>query len=63
MPGAGPWLLPNALKRTDVPLQMLELEAVIVEVGVTGFVIVKVIVLLVTEPLAQLALLVKVQVI
>ena len=56
-------MLPNALKSTEVPLQMLVLEAVIDDVGVTGFVIVKVIVLLVTEPLAQLALLVKVQVI
>ena len=42
---------------------MLVFEAVIDEVGVTGFVIVNVIVLLVTVPLAQLALLVNVQVI
>jgi hypothetical protein len=63
MPGAGPWLLPNALKSTEVPLQILVLEAVIDEVGVTGFVTVIVSVLLVTVPLAQLALLVKVQVI
>jgi hypothetical protein len=63
MPGAGPWLLPNALKSTEVPLQILVLEAVIDEVGVTGFVTVIVSVLLVTVPLAQLALLVKVHVI
>ncbi len=56
-------MLPNALKSTEVPLQILVLEAVIDEVGVTGFVTVIVSVLLVTVPLAQLALLVKVQVI
>ncbi len=63
MPGDVPRLLPKELKSTEVPLQMLVLEAVMDVVGVTGFVTVKVSVLLVTAPLAQLALLVNVHVI
>lgn len=61
--GASPWLLIEEENDTIDPLQTLVFGVEIDAVRFAGVVTVKVIVLLVTEPLAQLALLVKVHVI